>query len=80
MDRMTGEFEGPRTAIVTGGARRIGAELCRYLAGAGWHVLIHCLTSRGEAERLAGELPGTVAGALHRLELVAMLDRVVRRH
>lgn len=56
MDRMTGEFEGPRTAIVTGGARRIGAELCRYLAGAGWHVLIHCFTSREEAERLAGEI------------------------
>ena len=32
------------------------------------------------AERLAGELPGAVAGALHRLELVAMLDRVVICH
>lgn len=53
---MTGEFEGPRTAIVTGGARRIGAELCRYLAGTGWQVLIHCLHSRDEAERLAGEI------------------------
>ena len=51
MDRMSDEFKGPRTAIVTGGARRIGAELCRYLAGAGWHVLIHCLHSRDEADR-----------------------------
>jgi NAD(P)-dependent dehydrogenase (short-subunit alcohol dehydrogenase family) len=53
---MTGEFDGPRTAIVTGGARRIGAELCRFLAGEGWHVLIHCLASGDEAERLAAEL------------------------
>jgi NAD(P)-dependent dehydrogenase (short-subunit alcohol dehydrogenase family) len=53
---MTGEFQGPRTAIVTGGARRIGAELCRFLAGDGWHLLIHCLHSRVEAEQLAREL------------------------
>lgn len=53
---MNGEFEDPRTAIVTGGARRIGAELCRYLAGAGWHVLIHCFHSRADAEKLADEL------------------------
>jgi NAD(P)-dependent dehydrogenase (short-subunit alcohol dehydrogenase family) len=56
MQRMTGEFEGPRTAIVTGGARRIGAALCRYLRQDGWHVLIHCRDSRAEGERLAAEL------------------------
>ena len=56
MPAMTGEFQGPRTAIVTGGARRIGAELCRALAADGWHVLIHCLKSRGEAEQLAGTI------------------------
>ena len=39
---MTGEIEGPRTAIVTGGAKRIGAALCRALAADGWHLLIHC--------------------------------------
>ena len=53
---MSGEFEGPRTAIVTGGARRIGAALCRALAEDGWHLLIHCLNSRVEAEALAAEL------------------------
>ena len=31
-------------------------------------------------EGLAGELPGGVTGALHRLELVAMLDRVAGGH
>ncbi|MEA3063799.1 MAG: hypothetical protein QOJ27_227, partial [Sphingomonadales bacterium] len=39
---MASEFEGPRTAIVTGGAKRIGAALSRALAEDGWHVLIHC--------------------------------------
>ncbi|HEX2763330.1 MAG TPA: SDR family NAD(P)-dependent oxidoreductase [Allosphingosinicella sp.] len=46
----------PRTAIVTGGARRIGAELCRALAADGWHVLIHCHRSIDEAEALREEL------------------------
>src|SRR5688500_5474775 len=53
---MPSEFQGPRTAIVTGGARRIGADLCRALAKDGWHVLIHCLKSRHDAELLASEI------------------------
>jgi NAD(P)-dependent dehydrogenase (short-subunit alcohol dehydrogenase family) len=53
---MSCEFEGPRTAIVTGGAKRIGAALCRALAEDGWHVLIQCLNSRSEADALAAEL------------------------
>jgi NAD(P)-dependent dehydrogenase (short-subunit alcohol dehydrogenase family) len=50
------EFSGPRTAIVTGGARRIGAALARALAADGWHLLIHCNRSGDEAEELAAEL------------------------
>jgi NAD(P)-dependent dehydrogenase (short-subunit alcohol dehydrogenase family) len=50
------EFEGPRTAIVTGGAKRIGAELVRALAADGWHLLIHFHNSKAEAEALAAEL------------------------
>lgn len=53
---MLGEFEGPRTAIVTGGAKRIGAALCRALAEDGWHLLIHCRESAVEAKALAAEL------------------------
>jgi NAD(P)-dependent dehydrogenase (short-subunit alcohol dehydrogenase family) len=53
---MASEFEGPRTAIVTGGAKRIGAALCRALAADGWHLLIHCRQSAEEAEALAREL------------------------
>ncbi len=53
---MNAEFEGPRTAIVTGGAKRIGAALTRALSADGWHVLIHCNRSAAEAEALAAEL------------------------
>ena len=56
---MTPEFGHPRTAIVTGGARRIGAEIVRALAHDGWHVLIHCRESVEEAERLASSCTGS---------------------
>jgi NAD(P)-dependent dehydrogenase (short-subunit alcohol dehydrogenase family) len=53
---MAAEFEGPRTAIVTGGARRIGAAIARALTADGWHLLIHCRRSVAEGEALAAEL------------------------
>jgi len=53
---MGSEFEGPRTAIVTGGAKRIGAAIARGLAADGWHVLIHYRDSEAEARALASEL------------------------
>ena len=43
--------------LVTGGARRIGAAICRRFAQGGWHVVIHCHTSVEVAETLAAELP-----------------------
>lgn len=45
-----------QTAIVTGGAKRIGAELVRALAVDGWHVLIHYHRSAAEAAALAAEV------------------------
>ena len=53
---MPTELQRPGTAIVTGGARRIGAEISRALAADGWHVLIHCNRSEEEARLLAGTL------------------------
>jgi len=44
-------------ALVTGGARRIGAAISRRFAEAGWHVVIHCGRSLGEARALAAGLP-----------------------
>lgn len=60
---MTPEFGAPRTAIVTGGARRIGAAVSRALAADGWHVLIHYRQSRAEAEMLVAELANARAVA-----------------
>jgi NAD(P)-dependent dehydrogenase (short-subunit alcohol dehydrogenase family) len=45
-----------RTAIVTGGAKRIGGAIVRALAADGWHVVIHCHQSRADAEALAAEV------------------------
>lgn len=42
--------------LVTGGARRIGATISRTLHAAGANVIIHCNTSRSEADALAREL------------------------
>ena len=60
---MTAEFEGPRTAIVTGGAKRIGAEIARALAADGWHVLIHHNRSTEAAAALADEIGGSTVQA-----------------
>ena len=52
-----------KTAIVTGGAKRIGAALVRALSSNGWHVVIHCHQSQDEAEALAAELRAAGGGA-----------------
>ena len=63
---MSEEFQGPRTAIVTGGAKRIGVAIVRALAADGWHVLIHCHRSAEDAEALAAQIgnAATVAADL----------------
>ena len=48
--------ESSRVVLVTGGARRIGAEIVRFLHEAGWRVVIHCNHSLNEAEALATRL------------------------
>ena len=50
-----------KAALVTGGAKRIGAEIVRILAADGWRVLIHYNTSSSEAVELKNSL--TQAGA-----------------
>jgi NAD(P)-dependent dehydrogenase (short-subunit alcohol dehydrogenase family) len=50
-----------KTALVTGGAKRIGAEIVRALAEDGWRVLVHYNNSASEAEELAETL--TASGA-----------------
>lgn len=45
-----------KAAIVTGGARRIGAVIVERLHARGLNVLIHCRKSRAEADELAARL------------------------
>src|SRR5437868_4833080 len=45
-----------KTALVTGGARRVGAEIVSHLHAAGARVAIHCHRSRAEGEALAEAL------------------------
>jgi pteridine reductase len=45
-----------KTALVTGGARRVGAEILRHLHAAGANVVIHCHRSVAAATELAAAL------------------------
>ena len=47
-----------KNILVTGSAKRIGAEIVRQLAEKGCHVIIHCNTSLAEAEALLASLSG----------------------
>lgn len=46
----------PRTILITGAARRIGAAIARALHDDGARVLLHCRASRSQADALAAEL------------------------
>ena len=45
-----------KIALVTGGARGIGEEICRALSKDGWELFIHCGKSVDEARELCEEL------------------------
>lgn len=48
--------------LVTGGAKRVGAEIVRTLARNGVRVIIHYGTSQTEAEQLLSEIGGSACG------------------
>src|SRR5216117_3430440 len=52
---MDGSLQG-KSALVTGGARRIGAAIARRLHAAGANVLVHYRDSEADASRLVAEL------------------------
>lgn len=52
-----------QTALVTGGARRVGAELVRALHAAGANVVVHCRRSRAAADTLVSELEAARTGS-----------------
>jgi len=53
-----------RVLLITGGARRVGAEIARTLHGAGAGVLLHYRTSATAAKALAAELNKERAGSV----------------
>jgi pteridine reductase len=59
--------------LITGGARRVGAEIVRALHGAGASVLIHYRDSAAAAAALAGELNRTRPGSVA-IECANLLD------
>jgi NAD(P)-dependent dehydrogenase (short-subunit alcohol dehydrogenase family) len=61
-------------ALVTGGARRIGAAIVRRLAGEGFAVAIHCHDSRVAAEALAAEI--VAAGGRATVVVADLVDPV----
>lgn len=52
-----------RIALVTGGAKRIGAEIARHLSEQNWKVIIHYNTSAQQAAALAKEIGGKIVQA-----------------
>jgi NAD(P)-dependent dehydrogenase (short-subunit alcohol dehydrogenase family) len=69
-----------RTILVTGGAKRLGAEIVRRLAADGHRVVIHYGSSRDEARALAAEVGavGTIAGDLAQLGAIPGLWECAR--
>ncbi len=59
---MATSIEG-KTALITGGAKRIGREIALALARAGANVVVHHRSSSEEAEGLAGQIENLGVGA-----------------
>ena len=64
---MTGESLEGKVALVTGGARRVGAAIVRRLHGAGARVVLHYRGSERDAVRLEAELEAARAGSVRRV-------------
>ena len=77
-----------KVALITGGARRVGAAIARKLHGAGASMVIHYHRSAAEAQALAAELnairPASVTplgGDLLDLKvLTSLVDATIARH
>jgi pteridine reductase len=63
IDLMTMGNVNAKVALVTGGARRIGAQLCRTLHEAGYHIALHYRNSGDAAGALSAEFNGVRDGS-----------------
>jgi NAD(P)-dependent dehydrogenase (short-subunit alcohol dehydrogenase family) len=64
--------------LVTGGARRVGAAICRRLAADGWPVLIHYRRSHDEAVGLKAEI--IAAGGRAEIATFDLADETLPMH
>jgi len=53
-----------KVVLITGGAKRVGAAICRRMHAAGANLMLHYRTSAGEARLLQSELNGTRADSV----------------
>lgn len=76
------QVETPAVALVTGAARRIGAEIVRCLHGEGFNVAVHYHTSRDDAHALCEGLdaarPGSVLPIEADLRDISAIDRLMK--
>lgn len=56
MNNLSADNAKPKTALVTGGSKRIGAAIARSLAAEGVNLIIHYFNSSDDAEALCKEL------------------------
>jgi len=72
-----------KVVLVTGGAKRVGAAICRKLHGTGAAIAVHYRSSREEAQALVAELndlrPGSAEAVQGDLLHVADLPRLVQQ-
>lgn len=71
-----------RVALITGGAKRLGAHLARTLAGAGWTTVINYKSSADAAEALVTELGAgwaVQADVSSRADVTSMFAEIERR-
>ena len=60
---MSAPLEG-RTVLITGGAKRVGAAICRRLHAAGANLMVHYRSSAAEARALRSELNARRSGSI----------------
>jgi len=79
--RATADMEPDTVVLVTGAARRIGAEVARHLHARGCAVVVHYRNSAGDANRLVDSLnavrPGSALAIAADLSVAAECARLV---
>jgi pteridine reductase len=76
-----------KVVLITGGAKRVGAAICRRLHGAGFRLMLHYRASAGEARLLQAELNGVRADSVALIQadlldlakLPSLVDQTVMR-